>query len=78
MSMDDEDIVTAKAFVHQWGKLESEKVKWEILADGVNVNLGMPDISNHNPIQEIPYDANTTLDEIFLSISCLLSPVMER
>jgi hypothetical protein len=65
LSMDDEDIATAKVFVHQRGKLELEKVEWDILADGDNVNLGMPDIANHYPIQEIPCDSDTTLDDIF-------------
>jgi hypothetical protein len=65
LAMDDEDIATAKCFVNRWGKLASEKVEWEIVADGDNVNLGMTEIDNHDPIQEIPYTTNTTLDEIF-------------
>jgi hypothetical protein len=45
LSIDDEDIATAKGFVHGWNKLASEKSEWEISADGEKVNLGMLDIT---------------------------------
>jgi hypothetical protein len=65
LSIDDEEIATAKVFVHQWGKLASEKVKWDILAEWENANLCMPYIANHDPIQESPYNDNTTLGDLF-------------
>jgi hypothetical protein len=63
--MDDEEITSTKVFVRQWGKTSSEKVDWDILANEEHANVGMSDITNYDPILEIPFDTDTTLDKIF-------------
>jgi hypothetical protein len=39
--MPDDDIVTANTYLHQLGKNPSETLKWDVLADGESINLGM-------------------------------------
>jgi hypothetical protein len=60
-----EDLVTAKSFPYQWGKAPEETVHCNIMQYHKSIDWGAPDFENHMATDQIDFDDDTKLVNIF-------------
>jgi hypothetical protein len=70
------EIDEARTYTMQWGKTSVHSVEWDIQKDDEFLDWGIPNIDKHEPTEEIPFDDDTKLDDIFLTKSFLALKVM--